>query len=397
MTAERRATVPVAAVLAVIFLTSPVSAADTQSYAVEIAGTGNAQVDATINASSQLVTLRKAGPLPPFALATRAREDIPRLQTVLDSFGYYSNQVTVTIDGLSPDDPQLPARMDAVPTNRTVTVKVTPTPGPLYRIGKVTLDGAVPERDRSALALKSGDPVIAAAVLDGRERLLSALQEDGYALATVDEPDATADDQAHTIDVTYKVRTGARATIGAIRFKGLKDVNESFARRALQIHTGDRYQPSRIEERATGAGGVGGFFWRKRACRGAACPRRQYSVAVRRAGTAAPCGDLGGHLFHRSWHHLVHHLVAPQPVWQCRAVELDGGRNGPGQLPAPAWVTICWRSISSPISWSKTRSWSLISAASSSSLTPMIRPRKRSPPLYGANFRPYGPAAPACR
>jgi len=258
MTAERRAT-GLVAVLAVILMTSPVNAADTQSYAVEIAGTGIAQVDATINASSQLVTLRKAGPLPPFALATRAREDISRLQTVLDSFGYYNNQVTVTIDGLSPDDPQLPARMDAVPTNRAVTVKVTLTPGPLYRIGKVTLDGAVPERDRSALTLKSGDPAIAAAVLDGRERLISALQEDGYALAAVDEPSATADDKAHTVDVTYRVRTGARAQIGEIRFKGLKDVNESFARRALQVHTGDRYQTSRIESARQTLAGLGVF------------------------------------------------------------------------------------------------------------------------------------------
>ena len=258
MTAKRRA-VGLIAVLSVVFIKSPVGAADTQSYAVEIAGTGSAQLDATINASSQLVTLQKAGPLPVFALAARAREDIPRLQTVLDSFGYYQNHLTVTIDGLSPDDPQLPARMDAVPTGRAVTVKVTPSPGPLYHIGKVTLDGNVPERDRSALALKSGDPAIAAMVLGGRERLLSALQEDGYALAAVDEPNATADDQAHTIDVTYKVRTGAQAKVGEIRFKGLKDVNESFARRALPVHTGDRYRTSRIESARQALAGLGVF------------------------------------------------------------------------------------------------------------------------------------------
>ncbi|MEP7356560.1 MAG: BamA/TamA family outer membrane protein [Anaerolineales bacterium] len=258
MTAKRKATVLIA-VLVFVSLTGPAHAADTLSYTVQIASTGNGQLDATLNASSQLVTLRKAGPVPPFALATRAREDIPRLQTALDSFGYYQNRVAVSIDELSPDDPQLSVRLDAVPAGRAVTVKVTLVPGPLYHIGKVTLEGAVPERDRAALGLKSGDPAVAAVVLDGRARLLSALQEDGYALAKVDEPDATADDQAHTIDVTYKAQAGDQVKIGKIVVGGLKDVNESFARRALIVHTGDRYRTSRIESSRQTLAGLGVF------------------------------------------------------------------------------------------------------------------------------------------
>lgn len=258
MTAKRKAK-GLIAVLVLVPLASPVNAADTQSYTVQIASTGNGQLDATLNASSQLVTLRNAGPVPPFALAARAREDIPRLQTALDSFGYYQNRVTVSIDDLSPDNPQLPIRLDAVPAGKSVTVKVTSVPGPLYHIGKVTLDGEVPERGRAALGLNSGDPAIAAVVLDGRTRLLSVLQEDGYALAKVSEPDATADDQAHTIDVTYKVHAGEQVKVGKILFKGLKGVNESFARRALTIHSGDRYRTSRVESARQALAGLGVF------------------------------------------------------------------------------------------------------------------------------------------
>src|SRR5690242_4842501 len=139
MTAKRKAT-GLIAVLVFVPIASPAHAADTQSYTVQIASTGNGQIDATLNASSQLVTLRQAGPVPPFALAARAREDIPRLQTALDSFGYYQNRVTVSIDDLSPDDPQLPVRLDAVPAGKSVTVKVSPVLGPLYHIGRVTLE-----------------------------------------------------------------------------------------------------------------------------------------------------------------------------------------------------------------------------------------------------------------
>ena len=213
MTAKRKAT-GLIAVLVFAPLANLAHAADTHNYTVQIASTGNAAIDATLNASSQLSRLRKAGPVPPVALAARAREDIPRLQTALDSFGYYQNRVTVSIDDLSPGDPQLPVRLDSIPASKSVTVKVSPLLGPLYHIGKVTLAGGIPERNRAALGLKSGDPAVAAIVLDGRTRLLSALQEDGYALAKVDEPNATADDQAHTIDVTYKVQAGDRVKIG---------------------------------------------------------------------------------------------------------------------------------------------------------------------------------------
>ncbi|HEX4269843.1 MAG TPA: BamA/TamA family outer membrane protein [Rhizomicrobium sp.] len=237
----------------------PARAADPQGYTVDIAGTGASQMDAALRASSQLVTLQAAGPIQPFALVTRAQADIPRLQTAMDSFGYYQNKVGVTIDGLAADDPTLPARLDAMPAGSPVAIKVTATPGPLYHLDKITLDGKVPERDRAAVGLNSGDAAVAAVVLDARARLLAALEEDGYALAKVDGPDATADDKARTVDVTYKVTSGPQVAIGDIRINGLKDVNESFARSALTIHPGDRYQPSRIEAARQALAGLGVF------------------------------------------------------------------------------------------------------------------------------------------
>ncbi|HEY0267092.1 MAG TPA: BamA/TamA family outer membrane protein [Rhizomicrobium sp.] len=224
-----------------------------------ISGAPSPEADAALRASSQLVTLSGAGPVPPFALVARARDDIPRLQTALDSFGYYQNKVAVTIAGLGPDDPDLPARLDGLAQGTPAVVAVSVTAGSLYHVGKVVLQGEVPARDRAALGVNPGDPAIAGVVLDGQSRLLAALQEDGYALAKVDSPDATADDDAHTIDVTYKVDTGAQVAIGAITFTGLKDVNASFARQTLTIHSGDRYRPSRIEAARQALAGLGVF------------------------------------------------------------------------------------------------------------------------------------------
>jgi translocation and assembly module TamA len=49
------------------------------------------------------------------------------------------------------------------------------------------------------------------------------------------------------LDVIFKAEAGARAKIGVIHLEGLKDVNESFVRKALLVHPGDLYSPSKIE------------------------------------------------------------------------------------------------------------------------------------------------------
>lgn len=225
---------------------APAWAADPQPYKVALDATGQASLDSLISASSQLVALRQSSPVSPFALIERARADVPRLQTVLDSAGYYQNQVSVTIAGLALTDPGLSAALNR--SADSVPVHVAITKGPLYHLGTVTLKGDVPKAGREAFELHTGDPAVAAAVLDAGARMLAALQEDGYALAAVPPPEAVADDQKHLIDITYNVNPGHRATIGQIRFKGLHDVDEAFVRKALTIKPGDRYRPSRIEE-----------------------------------------------------------------------------------------------------------------------------------------------------
>jgi translocation and assembly module TamA len=222
-------------------------AADPQPYTVSIASTGNDDLDTTLNDSAQLVTLQGKGRIPPFALVERARSDVPRLKTVLDSFGYYDAKVAMGIDGHDLDDPELAGYLDGVPNGTSVKVKVSIDTGPLFHLGNIAIDGAMPDVDRKALGLKTGDPAIAGNVLDGQSRLLNALLEDNYALAKVDAPVAYLNENTHTLDLTFHVVTGPKATIGTIAFKGLEDVNEDFARRALTIHPGDPYKPSKIE------------------------------------------------------------------------------------------------------------------------------------------------------
>ena len=223
-------------------------AADPQPYAVSLAPTGNGALDAALKGSSQLESLRTTAPVGPFALVGRAQQDIDRLQTVLRGFGYYQGSVTITIGGRPLDDPGLAAAIEELPKETEAAVAVAVEIGPLYRLGKVAIEGEIPEELRVKAGIASGDPAVAAEVLNAQQRLLTALQEDGYALATVDAPVAYENPSAQVLDVTLTVHAGPRVNIGEITISGLQEVNESIVRTRLLVHTGERYSPSRIEK-----------------------------------------------------------------------------------------------------------------------------------------------------
>jgi translocation and assembly module TamA len=222
-------------------------AADPQPYDVEIAASGNDDMDSTLKASSQLSTLRSSAPVGPIGLIARARGDIGRLKTVLESYGYYRSAVTITINGKALDDETLGDALIALPKDAHASCKVSLQAGPLYHLGRIDIDGALPERARSAMGLSSGAPAVAADVLAAGARLLTALQDQGYAFAKVDPPVAYEDPDHSVLNISFHVDTGQRMKIGELHFQGLKRVSERAVRRRLGLRTGDYYSAAEVE------------------------------------------------------------------------------------------------------------------------------------------------------
>ncbi|HTO41041.1 MAG TPA: BamA/TamA family outer membrane protein [Rhizomicrobium sp.] len=230
----------------VLAVAEPALAADPQPYTVDITPTEQDGLDQALADSALLVSLREQAPAGPFALVARARGDVERLRTALDSYGFYQGTIRIEIAGRGIDDPDLPGVLEALPDGKSTAVTITATLGPLYRLRRITLEGTLPEGTKAKLDLVTGQPANAADVLFAGTKLQSELQQEGYALAKVDPPVAWADDEAKVLDVIFKVQPGARAKIGAIRITGLKDVNEAFARRALTVKSGELYNPGKI-------------------------------------------------------------------------------------------------------------------------------------------------------
>ncbi|MCG6863539.1 MAG: BamA/TamA family outer membrane protein, partial [Chromatiaceae bacterium] len=234
-------------------------AANTRPYEVEIAKTGDEALDKAVAESSLLVSLREKAPVGPFALVGRARDDEDRFLTVLYGLGFYKGQVDIRIDRRPLDDPDLPDYLDGLPADSPAKVAVSIQPGPLFHLGKVTIEGALPQSARDKLDLPPGVPAVAAQVLAARERLLNALRDQGYALASVSQPVAILDSSADVLDVSFTVDTGPLVEIGQISFEGLKRTNESFLRERLLIHPGERYDPAAIEKARQNLASLGVF------------------------------------------------------------------------------------------------------------------------------------------
>ncbi len=221
------------------------TASHAQDYHVSIAPTGDAMIDRLITDNSRLIGLRERAPVGSFALVTRAEADATRFIEILNGLGYYAAKVQVQVAGHAVDDPALLALLDERPTVAPVTIKIIP--GPLYQLGRVELQGAIPDQARAAFTLHPGDPARAADVLAAAAATLNALREDGFALATLSEPDAVVDHGARTLDISYRVEPGPRVTLGAIEVTGLTRLREDAVRRRLGLTPGEPFSPTRLE------------------------------------------------------------------------------------------------------------------------------------------------------
>jgi translocation and assembly module TamA len=233
--------------------------ADPQPYAVTLKPTGNAALDQALHDASQLISLQKNAPVGPFALVTRARDDAGRFQTALSSFGYYKGATTLTIDGHPLDDPSLPDTLGKAPADPPAQVMASFELGPLFHLGKVTIQGEVPESARAAVGLAPGAPAVASDVLAAQQRLLAAIRSAGHPLAKVDLPPVTLRPAADQMDVTFQANAGPYANIGTIDITGLKTVNESYVRQRLLLHSGEKFSPEAVEQARADLAGIGVF------------------------------------------------------------------------------------------------------------------------------------------
>ncbi len=224
-----------------------VPAADVIPYDLTLKPTGNPAMDQALLDASLLASLREEAQAGAFALVSRASNDLPRLDDVVRSFGYYDAYVDIRLNGLHLDEPDLVARLESSSGTSPIPVEVSIDLGPLYHLGEVRLDGEIPAKARAAFTLEPGQPALAATVLAAGQAVLAALREEGYALAAIPAPEVLVLHATRTMNVTYTASPGPRLAIGTVTIRGLDRLKEDYVQRRLGLEPGEIYSPSRLE------------------------------------------------------------------------------------------------------------------------------------------------------
>lgn len=173
-----------------------------------------------------------------FEARRQARSAAERLTDYLNSLGYFAAELTPGVDAGPPP---------------VATVDIDP--GPRFALGEVRISyiGADPDEAARAEADRqvqgqTGDAARPDRVLADERAIVTSLKNSGYAFAAAEPRDVIGDEIAATIDVDYKIRSGARIRFGAVQFGSDLRTRRAYAERLIPFERGDVYAPDSLAE-----------------------------------------------------------------------------------------------------------------------------------------------------
>lgn len=170
----------------------------------------------------------------------RIAEDRELLDRLLRAKGYYAARVRGNVAAPAPGSDRL-----------AVTFIITP--GTRYLLSSVDVTGLAEtgEREaklRAAFPPKVGDPVDADAIIAGQGQLETALAENGFPFAKVDEPEVRIDHEERKGDLDLIVAPGGYRRFGAIRMEDERLFDAHHVQEIARFDPDDTYMASDVED-----------------------------------------------------------------------------------------------------------------------------------------------------
>lgn len=171
-------------------------------------------------------------------IAARAREDEALALRILKSEGYYDAVVTSVVEPVQ-----------GQPGRATATISATA--GTRYALGAIAIEGpdtVPPGMPRAILALKTGDPIVAAAVEAAEAGISLQLPQRGYPFVSVGARDIELDDADHTGDYTLPVDPGPRSSFGGYRTTGKLAFDARHVGVLARFKRGELYDNRKVDD-----------------------------------------------------------------------------------------------------------------------------------------------------
>lgn len=194
-----------------------------------------------VSLSDDLKKVQREEPAPETLFEAKRQADraAETVATFLQSEGYYQADVLSVAEGVD-----------------TFTRAVIVTPGPLftYEARRIEYIGATPDETTQAeltsllAPLTAGIPARAQPVIETGDALIARLRNAGYPDAKADNVDALADAKTQTIELTFRLHPGFRASFGKLSVAGLDVTKQEFIDRLKPWKPGEQYTPAKLDE-----------------------------------------------------------------------------------------------------------------------------------------------------
>ncbi|RVT41175.1 outer membrane protein assembly factor [Sphingobium algorifonticola] len=170
----------------------------------------------------------------------RIREDTELLDRLMRAKGYYDARIRGSVAAPAAGDDRLLVTMDVVP-------------GTLYLLASIDLPGieaAGPKEPvlREAFTVKIGDPIDADRIVGAQASLSTALGENGFPFAKVDEPVVRVDHEARQGDLDIIVTPGGYRRFGQIVLQDDDLFSARHVQRIARFRPDDMYMASDVED-----------------------------------------------------------------------------------------------------------------------------------------------------
>ncbi len=212
-------------------------------YHVEIIGKGleSSPIEKLIGEVSQAVQKENDPPKSLAMLKRRGEGDLPEMQKVLQSFGYFRGTIKFQVNAPETADvAEIDAQVDPKTNDPGSDVFIPPSPelpatvrfivdmGPRFTFSKPSIvlappmaPGVLSPPTPTEVGLIAGHPYTASLVVKAGEAILNRYRENGYPFPKIARREVIADFKTNQVNVLFQVSPGSYARFGATRVTGL--------------------------------------------------------------------------------------------------------------------------------------------------------------------------------
>ncbi len=212
-----------------------VADSDEVKYKATIRGAKDNAVEKAIKESALTFKLENRPPATIGQLRRRVDKDLPRIEKILESRGYYDAVVAADID-TEKQPPRVVFNID---------------PGEQYRFGNIELrfkGSTDPALGKIVPRLKRNGRAVATAVFAEEQRIVEQLQRQGYPFPSLATRKVLLDPARQRVDLLLEFDPGILATYGGFEVTGLETLKPKYIRRQLPWKPGDRYDAKQVSD-----------------------------------------------------------------------------------------------------------------------------------------------------